>query len=77
MKALISGLFEFDQGSGKILGMKENHGFPVGAGARLAVAKHPCAFRDELVSRMNNIVDFETQVMDAARAIAVEKAADR
>ena len=41
-----SGLFDLDQGAGKVLGVEEQHRLAVRADLRLAVAQHPRALGD-------------------------------
>src|SRR6185369_17165380 len=70
------GLLKFDQRSEKVLRMQEQYRLAMCADFRLAIAEHASARRLELVARGADVVDFVTDVMDAAVGIALEELRD-
>jgi hypothetical protein len=72
-----SRLFELDQSSAEIFGVKKQHGLVMGAEPRLAVAEDACTFSTQTVARSNDVVDLVAEVMHPAFGMAFEKTAYR
>jgi hypothetical protein len=59
-----SDLFEFDQGSGTILGAQEQDRLAMRPGFWAPVAKNACACSVQLLARSQNVSDLEAKMMD-------------
>src|SRR5262249_57650495 len=62
----ISGLFEFDQRAGKVLGMEKQHRLAMRPDLWLAAAAHPSAARFERIARPADILNPAAYAMNAA-----------
>src|SRR5262245_4166736 len=69
--------FELDQRTQKIAGMDEGDALPRDIVLRLAAAQRPHAVPYEVLRGALDVVDAETEMMDAALRIALEEFRDR
>ena len=69
-------LLQFDQTAVKIFGVQKQHRLAVRADLGLSVAQNACALGLQMVTRRQNIINFVTNMMNAARRIFVQKSLD-
>ena len=68
-----SDLFDFDERAAEVFRVQEQDRFAVRAVARFAITEYPGSVRHKFVARLNDVVNFKTQMMNATGLMAVEK----
>ena len=72
-----SDLFEFDQGSGTILGIQEKDRFAMRPGFWAPIAKDAGACPLQLLARGKNVGDLEAEMMNRTTRMFIQKFRDR